>query len=253
MIEESLVAPACRHPAICYSPDDDDGSGVPEYVPTSGPFVVGELEATAGAHTQGGDDIVFGPGVQLPADPQVADISDRVTRMDIDSTPRSGMMLEVDSHAAGFADVGEHITNDGSVEEGCGETATEAKGGEVVAESVRCATFCKAIFKDAVAPLLPRPATALPSGRGRKRPARPSPVPVSQRAQRKLMRELQFIDTPAMPPDSAVTEYIDMYGQDLPDQAIDTIRVAAQLGNKRLSMVLAAMAAEAGEAEMEVP
>jgi len=56
-----------------------------------------------------------------------------------------------------------------------------------------------------------------------------------------------------MPPDSAVTEYIDMYGQDLPDQAIDTIRAAAQLGNKRLSKVLAAMAAEAGAAEMEVP
>ena len=88
MIEESLVVPACRHPAICYSPDDDEGRvESPEYVPTSGPFVVGVLEATAGAHTLGGDDIVFGLGVQLPADPQVADISDRLTRMDIDSTP----------------------------------------------------------------------------------------------------------------------------------------------------------------------
>lgn len=46
--------------------------------------------------------------------------------------------------------------------------------------------------------------------------ARPSPVPVSQRAQQKLMRELQFIDTPTGPPDAAVTEYIDLYGQNLP-------------------------------------
>jgi len=118
--------------------------------------------------------------------------------MDIDSTPRSGMMLEVDSQAAGFADVGEQITNDGSVEEGCGETAAEAKGGAGVAEPVGCAAFCKAIFKDAAAPLLPRPATPRPSGRGRKwvmvatrsslrQAARPSPVSVSQRAQRKLM------------------------------------------------------------------
>jgi hypothetical protein len=67
------------------------------------------------------------------------------------------------------------------------------------------------------------------------------------------MRELQFIDTPAAPPDSAAMEYIDLYGQDLPNQAVDTIRAAARLGNKKLAKVLAALAAEAGAAEMEVP
>jgi len=44
-----------------------------------------------------------------------------------------------------------------------------------------------------------------------------------------------------------------MYGQDLLDQVIETIRAAVQLGNKRLAKVLAAMEAEAGATEMEVP
>jgi hypothetical protein len=67
------------------------------------------------------------------------------------------------------------------------------------------------------------------------------------------MKELQFIDSPTLPPDAVVTEYIDLYGQDLPAQAVDAIRAATRMGNKKLAKVLAAMAAEAGAAEMEVP
>jgi len=199
---------------------------------------------------------------QLVEESQVEEISDRVTRMDIDGTPRSGMILEAAGGAAELAVAGGLGTDEATVEDG-GQVVAGASG---AAASVGCATFCKVIFKDTTAPLLPRPDTPqLPrASRSRKRlivatrtslrqAARPSPVPVSQRAQRKLMRELQFIDTPAAPPDSAATEYIDLYGQDLPDQAVDTIRAAARLGNKKLAKVLAALAAEAGAAEMEVP
>jgi hypothetical protein len=71
MIQESQrwEATACHHPAICYSPDDDAGRvESPVYVPISGTFVTGVMQGHAGdfnTHCQGGDDILFGPGVQL--------------------------------------------------------------------------------------------------------------------------------------------------------------------------------------------
>lgn len=83
--------------------------------------------------------------------------------------------------------------------------------------------------------------------------ARPSPVPVSQRAQRKLMRELQFMETPEGPLDAAAMEYIDLYRQNMSEEAVGKIRVAARLGSKKLVKALAAVAAEVGGLEMEVP
>ena len=83
--------------------------------------------------------------------------------------------------------------------------------------------------------------------------ARPSHVPVAQRAQRKLMRELDFINGQSLAPDAAVTEFVDMFGEDLPEQAVKAIRAATKMGNKELSKALAAMAAEWGAVEMEVP
>jgi hypothetical protein len=77
-------------------------------------------------------------------------------------------------------------------------------------------------------------------------------VPVAQHAQNKLMRELEFINTPSRALDDAITDYIDKFGQDLPVQAIKAIRAATRLENKELSKVLAAMAAESGAVEMEV-
>ena len=53
--------------------------------------------------------------------------------------------------------------------------------------------------------------------------ARPSHVPVAQRAQRKLMRELDFINGQSLAPDAAVTEFVDMFGEDLPEQAIKAV------------------------------
>jgi hypothetical protein len=44
-----------------------------------------------------------------------------------------------------------------------------------------------------------------------------------------------------------------MYAQDLPEQAVEALKAATRLGNKKLSAALAAIAADAGVAEMEVP
>lgn len=174
---QQLMAPRCYHPMICYSPVV---SGLPGSAPTRG---------------------------QLPVESQVEEISDRVTKMDIDATPRHGLVMEKDHGAAGNAVAGDLVY---------GAVTEDAEGG--------CDAFCKGIFKEVAPPLLPRPATSpRQGGRGRKRvmvatrsslrqAARPSPVPMSQRAQRKLMRELQFIDSPTGPPDAAVTEYIDRTG-----------------------------------------
>jgi len=77
--------------------------------------------------------------------------------------------------------------------------------------------------------------------------ARPSPVPVAQRAQHKLMRELDFVNGQPPAPDAAVTAYVDMYADDLPEQAIVAIRAATKMGNKKLVKVLAAMTEQAQE------
>lgn len=123
--------------------------------------------------------------------------------------------------------------------------------------------FCNDIFKEAEPPLLPRPASPPRcGGRGRRviastrssmrLAARPSPVPVSQRAQQKLMKELQFLDSPTLAPDATITDYVDIFGQDLPAQAICAIQTAARMNNKKLSKVLSGMV-ESGAAAMEVP
>jgi hypothetical protein len=67
------------------------------------------------------------------------------------------------------------------------------------------------------------------------------------------MYELSFINGKLAAPDAAVTAYVDMYGDDLPKEAVKAIRVATRMGNKELSRALAAIAAESGAAEMEAP
>ena len=54
-----------------------------------------------------------------------------------------------------------------------------------------------------------------------------------------------------MHPPLAVTEYIDLYGAELPEQAIKAIRAATRLDNKELAKALAAMVDEYDAAEME--
>ena len=67
------------------------------------------------------------------------------------------------------------------------------------------------------------------------------------------MRELDFINPPPSAPDAAVTAYVDMYADDLPEQAVMAIRAATRLSNKELAEALAAIAQETEEVEMEVP
>ena len=67
------------------------------------------------------------------------------------------------------------------------------------------------------------------------------------------MRELDFINGESPAPDAAITEFVESFGQDLPEEAVKAIRVAAKLGNKELCKALAAIAAESGGDEIVVP
>jgi hypothetical protein len=67
------------------------------------------------------------------------------------------------------------------------------------------------------------------------------------------MRELAFINGESPVPDAAITQYVDMFGHDLPEEALKAIRVPVKMDNKELSKALAAMAVESGADEMEVP
>jgi hypothetical protein len=125
-------------------------------------------------------------------------------------------------------------------------------------------TFSTGMFKAVPASILGRPDPAAPtSSQGRRRSAAPSrsstrlaarasPFPVAERAQRKLMRELAFLNNKSAAPDAAVTAYIDLYGDGLPDNAVKAIRAATRMGNRELAKALEAIAAESGAPEMEV-
>jgi hypothetical protein len=52
-------------------------------------------------------------------------------------------------------------------------------------------------------------------------------------------------------PDEVVTEYLDMYANDLPEQAVRAIQKAAKLGKKKLVKMLEAVVQDAGAVEME--
>ncbi|CAD6268904.1 unnamed protein product [Miscanthus lutarioriparius] len=146
--------------------------------------------------------------------------------------------------------------------EGC--TETEDNGD--------CASFCRKMFRKVPEPLLPRPAspqvvkkqadqsstrrrrrTLAPTRSSLRQATRPSPVPVAQRAQLKLMRELDFINGEPRAPDAAITEYVDSFGHDLPEKAIKALRTTAKMDNKELCKALAAIAAELGGDEIVVP
>lgn len=257
----------------------------PVYVPVSASFVPRSdlyntngqgrgsgLEDTYGQGRNAEDEILFGPGVQLAATPQMGEdsnaagpkiqgmvdhqvmaISDRVTMMEIDQV---GDQVEEAAHV-GLIPEEESLAQKEPVEDVREEYVQEDEY-ETAAQK-GCAAFCKNIFKDAAAPLLPKPAViagrkkvAVATRSSLRQAAKPSQVPVSQRAQQKLMRELQFIDTPKGAPDAAATEFIDLYGHDLTEKALEAISAAAQLGNKELVSALAALAAEGGSVEMEV-
>jgi hypothetical protein len=77
-------------------------------------------------------------------------------------------------------------------------------------------------------------------------------MPVAERATRKLMRELDFINEPSSAPDAAITAFVDRCTDDLPEQAVMAIRAATRLDNKELAEALAAIAQGTEGFEMEV-
>jgi hypothetical protein len=108
----------------------------------------------------------------------------------------------------------------------CREMARMPMRGELEGDNGG-SSFCSSLFRCIPAPILPQHASPtlragkLPT-RSRRKPvvstrsstrlaARPSSVPVTQRAQQKLMRELDFINVQTPAPDAAVTTYVDLY------------------------------------------
>jgi hypothetical protein len=67
------------------------------------------------------------------------------------------------------------------------------------------------------------------------------------------MRDLEFISGKSSATDAALTEYIDSFGQELPDKAIKALRTVARLDDIELCKALAAIAAELGADAVEVP
>jgi hypothetical protein len=119
--------------------------------------------------------------------------------------------------------------------------AEEADVGTETEDDGACAAFCKKMFPKAPEPLLPRPSpppkqqarrlrtrgarrTLAPTRSSQRLAARPSSTPVAQRAQLRLMRDLEFISGKSSATDAALTEYIDSFGQELRDKAIKALR-----------------------------
>jgi hypothetical protein len=67
------------------------------------------------------------------------------------------------------------------------------------------------------------------------------------------MRDLEFISGKSSATDAALTEYIDSFGQELPDKAIKALQTVARLDDIELCKALAAIAAELGADAVEVP
>jgi hypothetical protein len=158
-------------------------------------------------------------------------------------------------------------------------TEVEGQGGDAADDQVRESTLGRApgdlyagLFRELPPPILPAPPMPTMQAAGSRAPrarkpkrdqvptrsslrqaARPSNVPVAQRAQLKLMRELDFINGGSSATDAAVVEYIDSFGQDLPDEAVKALRAAAKLDDMELCKTLAAIAAESGTDTWEFP
>ncbi|CAD6205347.1 unnamed protein product [Miscanthus lutarioriparius] len=129
----------------------------------------------------------------------------------------------------------------------------------------RILKFLIPILSQSKAPKLPTPPARAPKNRGAGKrrtlaatrsslcqAARPSPIPVAERATRNLMRELEFINSQQQQaPDAAVDEYVDLYAGNLPEMAVEAIKAATRMGNKKLTKVLEAIVQEADAVEME--
>lgn len=169
----------------------------------------------------------------------------------------------------GARGLGAHGFQDATLQQDLNNSVDEREVGDQEAGGHHVADFCSGMFKELPAPLLPTPKSPPPhatlprAGKVRKRKnlqatrsslrqaAKPSTVPVAERAQHKLMRELEFLNPRRPAPDAAVTAYIDLYGDGLPEAAIKALRKAARLDNKELAEALAAIVDESDVVDME--
>lgn len=119
------------------------------------------------------------------------------------------------------------------------------------------ATNCRA-FIDLEPPVLSPPHTpreaSVPQPRKQCKPASSRPkssrqvvqkstIPVSLRAQQRLVKELSFVAPAEQVSDKAIEEYLRMYKEPLPKKVIAALKKATRLGNMKMCMALAALTA----------
>lgn len=232
----------------------------PTYVPTSDLWRVGTSLPVQ-------EEVVFGPGVQLLSSEgsregstaAVGDIADRVNMMDIDSA----VPAATGGHQQQQHDVYDDFAVAAMGTASAATLTTAGHGGEEQEHDLYDGLFCKLADPILQAPVAPPPPQPVNRTRKASRPsvstrsssrlaAKTLGVPVANRAQQRLMRELSFIDsTQQQASDVTVTEYLDMYAADLPERAARAIQAAARLGDKKLVKFLEAAVQEAGSLEME--
>lgn len=83
----------------------------------------------------------------------------------------------------------------------------------------------------------PQPPATAPAMRAKsaRQAAKKSSIPVSKRAQLRLVKELRFVEPDKPGSDKALQDYIDMYKQPLPQKAIEALRKATRLGSKPMA------------------
>jgi len=241
-----------------YYPDDAGERPLsPAYVPVSALWASSkQAPDVSTAQTK----VLFGPGVQLQptGEDEVGDIFDLVNKMDIDPAVEDGL-----DHA---------VVGDGPETAGSPDQAVVAVGSPLRAsppegglhDDPYAGLFCKLPPPVLQTPQMTATTSSVPMPRARRSrkqlastrsstrlASRGSSVPVAERAQRKLMRELNFINNQQHTPDDAVAEYLDLYVEDLPAKAIKAIQSATRLGNKKLAKILEAIVQEADTLELE--
>ncbi|RLM80417.1 hypothetical protein C2845_PM12G10900 [Panicum miliaceum] len=170
------------------------------------------------------EEILFGPGVQLdqPAQQEsLDDISVQVTRMEID---------------APGADPTPPALEDGDFIDRAFSAPPPPPPRVVLSPPARVLR-CEAV--QAREPLARLKAKAQRASN--RLAARPSSIPVSKRAQHRLIRELSFINKEEKVGDDAVAAYIDTYKSTLPPKAVAALRSATKLGNKAAASALATL------------
>ncbi|KAF8648719.1 hypothetical protein HU200_064773 [Digitaria exilis] len=189
-----------------YGWDTEDAMAQPDFSPTFSPV----YQPTSGPWATNTDNVEQ-QSAPVPAAATMDDITAQVTRMDIDSEQQPSFTEQVFSELppAILESPARHHRQPPACME---ESADTSKG---LRASSRLA-------------------------------ARPSSIPVSKRAQHRLIRELDFINKDERIVEDVVSAYIETYKTPLPSAAVSALRVASRLGNKAASSALASLVEEEG-------